>query len=165
MYPQRLNDKLFFMYYRLFISALFFLTGCGFHLAKVNNYSLNIDQITPISERQIFSSFANTEGLDISHDKIYTIKNLKYDLKYIANKNTGNIWRQYNVEASWILVLHKKEIFIHANEVINLSSNQSPNEMNFTNLYNPLRRKLLYYTYLEIRKEEVFSSSKDKGNH
>ncbi|MAJ82259.1 MAG: hypothetical protein CMF41_05015 [Legionellales bacterium] len=147
-----------------FIFSLFLLVvfnGCGFHLVNVENYSLNIDKINPASERQIFSSFANASGFNISHKGKYVIKDLKYNVKYIANRNTGNVWRQYNADASWVLEINNEKIKIAASELINLSSNQSPNEMTFSNLYNPLRRKLLDFTHLEIRKREIESAAKN----
>ena len=74
-----------------FIISLFFLLlscGCGFHLVNVENYSLNIDKINPATERQIIASIANSSGFNISHDRKYVIKDLKYNIKFIANRNT-----------------------------------------------------------------------------
>ena len=73
-----------------FIIYLFFLLlscGCGFHLVNVENYSLNIDKINPATERQIIASSQIQAGLIFLYDKKYVIKDLKYNIKFIANRN------------------------------------------------------------------------------
>ena len=137
------------------IVSFLLLTGCGFHLVNSKQYTINLSSIKPKSERQQYEILASSEGFKSSLQSHNVVNDLKYHVEYLADKNTGNIWRQYEITAEWSLTTKAKTQIVIAKEIVNLSSNQSPNERTFSEFYVPIRKKLLFNTYAVIRRGEM----------
>ncbi len=134
------------------IALLTLLQGCYFQLAKNNIYALNLSKINPRTEQEHYDNLLfGANFVNDNHSK-FSVSDLSYSSQFIADEDTGNQWRQYNITATWNLAANGKNYQLSANQFFNIASNQTPNDINiYSEIYKPLRQKLLYETYIKIK--------------